>query len=263
MRLLPTSRAGRPTSVLLLLFAFTIVGISTSRTRAEKFPEPSLYPLTPELKFTHGMPKRVVVQLQGEPNAKAYWYMTYTVTNENKDPVRFLPQFDMLTNDGRMLRSDRNIDPAVFNDIKRREGNKLLESARQIEGLIQPGEDQARDGVAIWPEPMARMGTFSIFCGSLSGETVIKSDVKKDQLDALNKINEVRAKQGLPKLDEVWWQEVGVFDPRTPISEPEKGADGEPITLHKTLQLTFHIAGDEIRPGEDEVHSKGQAWVMR
>ena len=42
-----------------------------------------------------------------------------------------------------------------------------------------------------------------------------------------------------------------------------KNAEGKPIILRKTLQLNYHIRGDEVYPGEDEVDKEPEAWVMR
>ena len=232
-------------------------------------PEPALVPLGQELSFKYGIPKRIVVTVQGDLYPKAYWYMTYTVTNNGDKAYTYFPQFEMLTDDGKLVRADRAVPRAVFDAIKRREGNKLLEPARKmgelpgIEGDIQPGEDQARDGVAIWPEVLRRMGTFSIFCGGLSEEAIEKSKVRDDQLEKLTAINAQLAKQSLPPLPPVWWREVGSHDPRGPISQPITDKEGNSIILRKQLQLTFKVPGDEIRPGDDEVLEVSKRWVMR
>ena len=86
------------------------------------------------------------------------------------------------------------------------------------------GEDQTKDGVAIWKEPTPRMGRFSIYIQGLSGEAVT---LKDDQG------NEVK----------------------TP--------DGKPVILRKTLQLNYFIRGDEVYPGEDDVNDLPEQWVMR
>src|SRR4051794_25524343 len=71
--------------------------------RAEKAPEPSPYPVAPELDFKLlSGPKRVVVSIPGEPHGQAFYYITYTVTNKGDKPYNFLPTFDMLTDDGRL-----------------------------------------------------------------------------------------------------------------------------------------------------------------
>jgi len=109
--------------------------------------------------------------------------MTYTVTNETDKEQLFLPAFEMLTEDGRVIRNDINIPGAVFNAIKKREGNRFLQPAELVGGQLRLGPDQAKDGVAIWPEPMARMGHFSIFVSGLSGEAAtVKGPDGKDQI---------------------------------------------------------------------------------
>ena len=198
---------------LLLCTAASIVALIASAGRAEdKYPEPSPYQISWQFKFQHGTPKRIVVDVPGNPNPTAYWYMSYTVSNSGDKAQDFVPQFLLLSNDGKVTRSDIAIPAEVFRDIKRQEGNKLLLDHHKVSGPLNPGEDEARDSVAIWPEPMRRMGTFSIFVGGLSGEFL-----------------------------------------------PFK--DG--VILRKTLQLTYHQAGDQVLPGPDDDHPQVEQWIMR
>ena len=203
--------------------------------RAGDYPEPSPYPIAWELKFEHSKPKRIVVQVPGK-GPRAFWYITYTVTNESDEDQTFLPEFEMLTRDGKVIRSDRGVPVQAFEAIKRKEGNRFLLPTSKIGGIIRVGEDQSRDGVAIWPEPMAEMGTFSIFVGGLSGETVTLKMVDGKP---------VRVK------------------PEN-VSEELKGVKPEDVViLRKTLQLNHVIYGDERFPGIDEVNVKPEQWVMR
>jgi len=206
----------------LALICF-IVASPTILVRAE-FPKPSLYPISWELKFTHGLPRRIVVQAPCDNVPRAYWYVTYTVTNDSEQEQTFLPTFELLADDGRLIRSDTNIPAVVFNTIKAQEKKPLLEPFTTIAGEIRLGEDEARDGVAIFPEPTTRMGHFSIFVSGLSGEAVNLTD-----------------QQGTPVKD----------------------AEGQPIILRKTLRLNYHVRGDEVYPGEDEVNEKTEEWIMR
>jgi hypothetical protein len=204
-----------------------------------KFPEPSLYPIEWELKFDHKTPRRIVVDDPRSGRRNAYWYMTYSVTNPTDKPVEFTPSFQLLSQNSKSfdpVRSDLAIPPAVFQTIFNREGNKFLESHHKIQGTLNPGEEQSRDGVAIWPEPQTRMGKFDVFVGGLSGEYTIlkKKDGKFTQIDLKKAAEELK---GVPEADR--------------------------LTLRKTLQLTFQVPGDEVRPGEDPVIKKGQKWVMR
>ncbi len=188
------------------------------------YPKPSPYPVAWELKFEYDGPRRVVVDVPGSSVPKAYWYLPYTVTNTTDKEQLFLPLFEMLAADGRVIRSDQNIPPAVFERIKRREGKRFMEPFTTIGGEIRIGEDEARDGVAIWEEPTPRMGQFSIFVNGLSGETAIAKDATGTEM---------------------------------------KDHDGKPIILRKTLQLDFDIPGDEFFAGDDPIKQVGETWVMR
>ena len=200
---------------------------------AMAYPKPSLYPISWELKFAHAAPKRIVVITPGTANPVAYWYMTYTVTNLTDKEQQFLPVFEMMTDSGKVIRSDdqKAIPSAVFDAIKKREKNRALEPIEKIGGRVLIGEDQARDGVAIWIEPTHRMGTFHIFAGGLSGETTFLKDGEEVAAKDVNALS---------------------------IADRKKL-----VTLHKSLEMTYQIAGDEIKPEEDAVLSKGEEWLMR
>jgi hypothetical protein len=210
----------------LVCLALVTVGSSVSvaqdagaadptKSPPEAYPTPSRYPVAWQFDFTHSMPKRVIVNIPGQANPEAYWYMTYQVTNNSDQERMFLPVFEMVTETGEVIRSDKNIPATVFNVIKDRERNRFLQPAAQVAGELRLGEDQAKDGVAIWKEPMAEMGRFSIFVSGLSGEYA-----------------------------------------RTKIGEQD-------FILRKTLQLDYHVRGDEIKPGHDEVNPVEERWVMR
>lgn len=216
----------RPAPAVALLLSVGALGIAlvARPAAAKKYPEPSVYPIAWELKFKHGLPKRVAVKVPGKDVPQPYWYMTYTVTNDTGKEQDFLPDFQMVANDGKIHPADKNIPLAAFQAIRKREGNDLLQSAIQIAGPLHQGEDQAKDGVAIWEEPLARMSSFSIYVGNLSGEFV---QMKDDKGAAI------------------------------------KDAEGKQIILRKTLELNFVVWGDEVRPDTDEVHDKPERWVMR
>ena len=162
-------RAFALSSVVLSLATFVSLPAAPA---AAQYPKPSPYPITWELSFKYQTPKRIVVGVPGQSEPQAYWYLTYTVQNDSRREITFLPNFQMLLPNGQTIRSDKNIPPAVFDAIKQREGNPLLQNALQVAGVIRVGEDEAKDGVAIWPEPPGRMGNFSVFVQGLSGENV-------------------------------------------------------------------------------------------
>lgn len=220
---------------LTISVALLAVGCLLLSARAGDYPEPSPYPVSWDLKFEHGKPKRIVVDVPNE-GPTAYWYLTYRVTNNTDQEQLFLPLFEMVTKDGKVHRSDKGIPARVFHQIKEAEGNRFLERRTQIVGTLRVGEDQARDGVAIWKEPMAEMGNFTIFVTGLSGE-VVTCKIVDGKLIPLNPANIREELKGVPQ--------------------------DQQVSLRKTLQLDYVIYGDEKYAQKDDVVVKGKKWVMR
>ncbi|HQY88416.1 MAG TPA: hypothetical protein PK402_07140 [Tepidisphaeraceae bacterium] len=200
--------------------AFTL---APSIPTANAYPQPSVYPVAWELDFVFESPKRIVVEIPGGAAPKAYWYMPYVATNNTDREQVFLPTFDLLTKEGRVVKSDMETSAAVFNAIARREAKWPLKPALENAGPILVGEDQAKYGVAIWEEPSSEPGMFSVYVTGLSGETAPLTD-----------------SEGKPINDK----------------------DGQPILLRKTLQLDFNVRGDELYAG-DPIDQTGKQWVMR
>jgi hypothetical protein len=202
--------------------------------RARAYPKPSVNRIAWELDFQHGAPTRITVKAPGADAPKAYWYMAFTVTNLTQEEQLFLPVIELLDEKGNVTRSDNNIPKEVFEAIKQREGKKLMEPLAKVEGRLLVGADQAKDSVAIWPEPVERMGTFSIFVNGLSGEAVWYKDGKET-----------------PAREMKWYTKDA------PKSE-EAG-----IILRKTLEIDYQVPGDEFYQGRDRVIQKDERWVMR
>ena len=102
---------------------------------AMAYPKPSISPISWELRFDHAQPRRIVVEVPGQPSAKAYWYMTYTVTNNSDHDVTFLPTFEWVTKEGKVIQSDKNIPNVVFEKIK-----APLLAINSADDLIDPPE---------------------------------------------------------------------------------------------------------------------------
>jgi hypothetical protein len=145
-------------------------GAQTPSAAPSKLPQPSVYPSTWELKFDYGKPQRVVVELPATGAPSAYWYLPYTVTNQTGQERMFLPVFEIVGEDGKIRRSDKNVPPQVIEAIRAREGNKFIQSSVQAAGEIRLGPTEAKFGVAVWPEVPGEMGRFAILVGGLSGE---------------------------------------------------------------------------------------------
>ena len=158
----------RPVLAFVIVAALLIS--SPLPVQADKYPEPSIYPIEWQLGFKYGMPKRLVV------GTDAYWYMTYTVTNKTGKEQIWAPSFQMVDNDGKIINAGHDINPVAFDKIKQIERNRFLVPANKAVHELHQGDDQAKDSVAIWKEPNPRMGTFKIYIGGLSGEVVVLKD---------------------------------------------------------------------------------------
>ena len=197
-------------------------------TSSQAFPKPSPYPVSWDFRFEYQTPKRLVVRTAPGREPEAFWYMTFTIANLSREEHLFLPRFEMLGNDGQVYRSDNNIPLVVLETIRIKEHNARIEGLNDIAGQLRVGEDQAREGVAIWREPSPKMGRFSIFVAGASGESVILKDQKGNPVEHTN---------------------------------PE--GHKEPLVLWKTLELDYLMPGDEKNTGNDVIELVEQQWIMR
>jgi len=209
-------------------FFVAVLILALLPTSSQAYPKPSPYPISWDLRFEYQTPKRIVVRTAPGREPEAFWYMTFTVANLSREEHNILPRFEMLANDGQVYRSDDHIPLTVLETIRVKEHNARIEGLNDIAGVLRVGEDQARDGVAIWREPNPKMGRFSIFATGFSGESVILKDDKGNPVERTN---------------------------------PE--GKKEPLVLWKTLELDYLMPGDEKNPGNDVIELVEQQWIMR
>jgi hypothetical protein len=248
------------TKLLPALATLIVAGLVASPASA--YPKPAINRTAWELDVQTSPPMRIAVKAPGESAPKAYWYMLLTVTNNTGEEQQFLPEVELVDDKGNVLRSDRNIPNAVFTEIKRVTGKKLLVPLGKASGPIRQGPDEAVDTVAIWPEPLERMGSFSVFVSGLSGESL--------WYDAKNRRELRMGPSGT--AGKLTWHKDGVAmkDPNDPEGKKFQQVDWTEIKpseigemLRKTLQVDFQVPGDEFYAGRDPVIQKGKTWVMR
>jgi hypothetical protein len=220
-------------ATLTATLTLTVFGLASL---AHAYPKPSPYLISWQLKFDHRLPQRIVVTTPGELTATAYWYIRYAVMNPSQDQQNFLPVFEMLSDDGRVVRSDQAIPENVIKEIRMREKNRDLLSVDQMAGPLRIGIDQAKEGIAVWKEPQVRMGHFTIFAAGLSGEATILKDDKGE--DVIRKDAD-----GNPMKD--------------PAGKPL------PVVLWKTWMMEYRMLGDESYPGNDPLELLHEEWIMR
>lgn len=134
--------------------------------------EPSRIPVSWELNFKYGPVERVYVDVDGKQTP--FWFIRYTVTNNSGRDVLFTPSFELVSENGQALQAFKGIPTSVFDKIKGLYKNSLMLSPTDIYGKLLQGDDNAKDGVIIFPaiDPNAR--NFRLFVMGLSGETTDK-----------------------------------------------------------------------------------------
>lgn len=240
-------------TLLSICLVLTLAGFALA------YPKPGPTPHTWQFVFDHSRPKRLVIRPPGSEKPEAYWYMTYTISNPSRQAQAFNPIFELVTDDGLVIRSDGKryetvdgqvrevmrtitvngqkqqvadmIPQVVLDTIRIREKNPSLKSVNQIAGTLRSGTDEAKEGVAIWPEPSPRMGQFAIYATGLSGDIVTLKQAGNDFVE-------------IPK-DEV----------------PAK--TDKLLILRRTLQMKYQQLGDEKNPGDDRLDGVGEEWVYR
>lgn len=137
----------------------------------EGAPEPSLVPRSWELSFSPGPLRTIMVQDPGG-QWRGYFYLPYRVTNHTGEERTFVPEFVMATDAGDVLDAGRGVPASVFDAIKAKLGNPLLESPNQVIGRILQGQDFAKESVAIWRAPDHDVDSLRVLVAGLSGEAV-------------------------------------------------------------------------------------------
>ena len=125
-----------------------------------------------DFQFEFRLPQRVTV-VDKKGNEHAYWCLLYTVTNPDKVAHDFVPQAVLFTDSGKLAAD--GLYPAVVETVKRRYRLKELKNSVQMMGPLKAGQDEAQDGVFVFPEVDPRMDAFKVFVTGLSGQFTVRT----------------------------------------------------------------------------------------
>ncbi len=196
-------------------------------------PQPNEARVVWEIDIDYKTPQPIMVKVPGEPKPQLFWYFPFTVTNRSGKDRLFAPEIVLYTNTGQMLRAGQGVNTIVYKTIKKLHNTPLLYDMVGITGKLLQGEDNARDGVAIFRDFDPKAASFEIFLGGLSGETAITH---------------------LPRP--IMVKEIGSGGKQIMVKKDK-------IVLVKTLRLQYTV-GTEAR---DRLNSKvrllRKGWVMR
>ncbi len=109
-------------------------------------------------------------------DGRNYWYMTYLVVNRTGQDRMWAPRFDLLSDDGQVRRSGRDVPSEVVSDLLRVIGSALLEDQNQVIGELLQGIENAKEGLVVWPATNLAVKELTIFGSGLSGETKVVVD---------------------------------------------------------------------------------------
>ncbi len=204
--------------------ALSAVGMATffavTSNSAVAAPEPDPVPRKWQLTLETG-PMRVMsvdVDGSGPEPARLYYYLTYKVINNTGQDILFTPSFDLTTDEGDLQRSGRGVPGAATEQIIAALENKFLEDQISIVGMLLQGEENAKEGLAVWPVGTSHVRDLKVFAHGFSGETramdVFDPATKGTkrvtfrktlmlQYQALGETRDMGA-QELPRINEQW-----------------------------------------------------------
>ncbi len=157
--------------VLCCLTAMLAVVLAVAGGRASAAPEPEVVPRRWQLRIEPGDLRLISVAVSGE-GVRAFFYLTYKVTNTTGEDRYFSPTFEIVTERQEPVRSGRNVPTSVVQAILIRTGNPLLQDEISVQGPLLQGPENAREGLVVWPaDHLIAGGELCIFAGGFSGET--------------------------------------------------------------------------------------------
>lgn len=133
-------------------------------------PEPEAVPRRWQLRIDPGDLRIATLDTPGV-GERAYLYFTFKVTNNSGEDRDFAPSFELATDTGFVVRSGRGVPHAVIQQLLQRIGNPFLLDELSVQGRLLQGDENAREGLVIWPAPDLQASEYTVFASGFSGET--------------------------------------------------------------------------------------------
>lgn len=172
------SRRSRPRA---LRRAAALVGAALASTfmTAMAPPEPEPVPRRWQLEIDVG-PLRVTSFDIKDQGRKAYFYLTYTVTNNSGEDLLFAPSFELALDD-EVLRSGRQVPLEVTSKLIEETRIPNIQDQISIIGQLLQGKENAKHGLVVWPANDLSTVDLVLYAAGFSGETatVERPDTKE------------------------------------------------------------------------------------
>lgn len=118
---------------------------------------------------------------------RSYVYMTYQVVNKTGEDVLFAPSFELADGEGNVLRSGRGVPLDVADKLQADLQNKFLEDQISILGMLMQGDENAKDGIVIWPLENMTASELTVYAAGFSGE-ISQVEIKDPKSGGMSKI---------------------------------------------------------------------------
>lgn len=133
-------------------------------------PEPDPVPRRWQLDFTPGALRTVTLTL-ADGSVRSFAYMTYKVVNNTGQDLLFAPSLELSTDEGSLIRAGREVPAEATRRILESLQNPFLQDQISVVGPLLQGEENAREGLAVWLLPDVSVAELTVYIAGLSGET--------------------------------------------------------------------------------------------
>jgi hypothetical protein len=133
-------------------------------------PEPDPVPRRWQLNVEVGPLQVTTIDVRGV-GPRSYVYLPYHVVNNSGQDVLFAPMWEYSNGEGKIVRSGRDVPQEVTSQILTSLKNPFAQDQIEIIGELLQGEENSKDGVAIWPLNDTAPEHMTIYAAGFSGET--------------------------------------------------------------------------------------------
>lgn len=143
-------------------------------------PEPDPVPRRWQLNVEVGPLQVTTIDVKGV-GPRSYLYLPYHVVNNSGQDVLFAPMWEYSNGAGTIVRSGRDVPQEVTSQILASLKDPFAQDQIEIIGELLQGEENSKDGVAIWPLNDTAPERMTIYAAGFSGETktVVSPDGKE------------------------------------------------------------------------------------
>lgn len=147
----------------------TVAGMAALAGTVGLAPEPDPIPRRWQLDVAFSPVRVHVADVEGK-GTKAFFYLTYKVTNNSGKDVLFAPSFELSTGD-QPVRSGRDVPGEVTKALLEQTQNPLVQDQIAILGNILQGPENAKEGLVVWTADNLKPDRLVMYAAGFSGET--------------------------------------------------------------------------------------------